>query len=388
MSSVTNRRSLKQRKEDAMALCNHCKRKFQSSQAVKAHLKHCLQYQNSDGKNSSALGSEPKAEPAPVAPPPFQSGPQVAKPDLSDPWRELMKSMSEPWEKPDAPRSPQQQRRQVLQAAKEQVIDQFWTPSCSVTIAMRGVAKATIERELNTLSLEELPFKEVCEYAVAIRDRIYAPALKEEAQEATRQQVEEDTRRKLNTEAQLAESQAQRRKTILMNGAIARARAICEAKGFMACARVSLLADIETQLDEFLTGREPVADARAIIQSALDARFAEADAKQEAVRMHEARKWRDEITALVLLGTFAGLVVLAFKYPTYTIQILNWIERTFGITTRADTGSPNREASEATESAASDDSPPHSRRRRKGRVSPLSPEPLRRDAVGPARGHA
>jgi hypothetical protein len=54
-----------------MALCNHCKRKFQSSQAVKAHLKHCSCYQTTDGKKSRALGSKPKAESTPNVTPPF-----------------------------------------------------------------------------------------------------------------------------------------------------------------------------------------------------------------------------------------------------------------------------------------------------------------------------
>jgi hypothetical protein len=299
-----------------------------------------------------------------------------------------MKSMSEPGTKLEEPRTPQQQRRQVLQAAKEQVIDQFWTPSCTVTTAMRGLAKATIERELNTLPLEELPFKEICEYAVAIRDRLYGPAFKEEAQAATRQQVEKETRRKTSTEALMAEIQAQRRKTIHVNGAIAKARAICEAKGIMACARVSLLADIETQLDEFLSGSEPVPDARAIIQSVLDSRFAEADARQQAMRAQEEQKWRDEVTALLVLGALAGLVVLALKYPAQALQVLNWIERAFGLTAGADAESPDRDASKTTESALSGDAPPYSKRRRKDTVSPSSTEPFSRDAVVPECGHA
>ena len=371
-----------------MALCNHCKRKFQSSQAVKAHLKHCSRYQTSDGKKSSALGSKPKAESKPGGTPLFQSGAQGEKPDLSEPWRALMKSMSEPGTKPEEPRSPQQQRRQLLQAAKEHVIDQFWTPSCTVTSGMRGLAKATIERELNTLPLEELPFKEICEYAIAIRDRVYGPAFKEEAQAATHQQVEKETRRKMSTEALMAEIKAQRRKSIHVNGAIAKARAICEAKGIMACARVSLLADIETQLDEFLSGSEPVPEARAIIDSVLDARFAEAEARQEAMRAEEERRWREEVTALLVLGALGGLVVLALKYPAYTLPVLNWIEQTFGLTPRGDADSHNRDASNPTESAPSGDAPPYSKRRRKDTVSQPSTEPLNRDAVVPECGHA
>lgn len=84
--------------------------------------------------------------------------------------------------------------------------------------------------------------------------------------------------------------------------------------------------------DEFLSGSEAVPDARAIIQLVLDARYAEADARQQAIRAQEAQKWRDASTALLLLGACAGVVVLALKYPAYTLPVLNWIEQTFCLT--------------------------------------------------------
>jgi hypothetical protein len=106
------------------------------------------------------------------------------------------------------------------------------------------------------------------------------------------------------------------------------------------------------------------------------------------MRAQEEQKWRDEVTALVVLGALAGLVVLALKYPAQALQVLNCIERTFGLTADTDADSHNRDASKTTESAPGGDAPPYGNRRRKDTVSQPSTEPLSRDAVVPECGHA
>jgi hypothetical protein len=63
---------------------------------------------------------------------------------------------------------------------------------------------------------------------------------------------------------------------------------MCEAKQVVSWERLRVLVDIESRLTEFLTGRESISDAQVIIQCVLDARFAEAEAKQDA-RADESR---------------------------------------------------------------------------------------------------
>jgi hypothetical protein len=302
--------------------------------------------------------------------------------------RALLKSMTEPSTKPEEPPSPQQRRRKVLQAAKERIIDHFRTPLGPVTAAMRGTAKAAIERELATLPLEEVPFDEVCELVIAIRDRCYASTFTRHAQEAEHQKAEHEARRRKQIEELAAGHRADRRKTILIEQALSQARAQCEADGIIGPQRLSMLVDIESRLTELLIGSESVPDAQTIIRTVVDARFVEAEAKQAATRAKADAKWRKEMIGLLVLGILVGLVVLMFKFPDQTSAIFNWIKRTFGLTPEAEAGAPNPNAAKAAQPAASAESRPPSRRRRKDPVAPVSPEPCWGNSLGGAPCHA
>jgi hypothetical protein len=210
-----------------MAICHFCEGRFQSDQGVKSHMKRCAQYQTEKSRQLTALGSLPMGAATPAATPPVQAGPSVSTPDLAAPLRDFIQSIHARSTKQDAPQTPQQQRRSILQAAKAQVIDQSGTPLGPVTSAMRGAAKMVIERELATLPLEELPFDEVRELVTAIRDRCYAPTFKRQAQEAEHQNAEHEARHRKEMEEMAASRRADRWKTTLIDQAIGQARAKC-----------------------------------------------------------------------------------------------------------------------------------------------------------------
>lgn len=372
-----------------MAICHFCTGEFGSEQGVKAHMKKCELYQTDKRKKAASLGGLPKAAASPTATPPVHAGPSVSAPDRTAPLADLVKAMHEFSTKQDAPQTPQQKRRQILQAAKAQVIDRYGTPLGQVTASLRGAAKLELERELATLPLENLPFEEVLEIAAAIRDRCYAPAFNRQAQEAEHQNVEHEARRRKEMEEIAASRRADRRKTTLIDQAIDQARARCEAKLIVKWNRLSVLVDIESQLKEFLTGSESVPEAHAIIQTVLDARFAEAAAKQEALQAKTDEQWREEVAAVLVLGAVVGLVVLSFNYPAQTLAIFNWIERTFGYTLGAEDDAPDPEASKTPPPAASAEARPRSTRRRKYSVAPPKPESSWAPSpVEPAQGHA
>ncbi len=371
-----------------MANCGFCYRRFQSPQAVKAHLKHCKRYEASQSKKACALGTKPKAAATPTATLPAQSIPPIEAPDFSAPLREFEQAMREYSTKQNQPPTPQQRRREICQAAKTQVIDRYRPSSGTVTASMRGSAKMLIERELATLPLEELPFEEVLEIAAAIRDGCYGPAFTRQSREATRQRVEEERRHKKEVEALGALIRADRRKTIFLQQANNQAHAYCQEKAIIGWAHVSMLADVKSRLEAFLTGDEPILEAQAIVRSVLEARFAEADATVAAARAKADERWYEEVAAVLVLGALAGLVVLAIKYPAQALPILNWIERTFGLTPEAEAAAPTPETSAPTSPAASAESRPASKRRRKDPVPPSNPEPLWGNSTGGAPGHA
>ena len=146
-----------------------------------------------------------------------------------------------------------------------------------------------------------------------------------------------------------------------------------------------MLVDTESQLTEFLTGNESVPDANAIIQTVIDARFVEAEAKQDAARAKADERWYEELAGCLVLGVFLAAPLLALWYPTQALVILNWIERTFGLNRAAEAGAPNPEAPEMTPQTANMESRSPSKRRRKYPDAPPSPWA---NSVGGEPGHS
>jgi hypothetical protein len=245
-----------------------------------------------------------------------------------------------------------------------------------------------IERELGILPLEALPFEEVLEFAAAIRDRLYEPALRKQAREAERQQAAHEARRRKQIEDLAAGHRADRRKTTFIEQAIGQARARCEAQQILGRDRLGVLVDLEVRLKELFTGAESVPDAQMIIQTVLAARFVEAEAKQDAARTKADEHWREEVAAVLVLGAFLAVPLLAAWYPTQTLAIFNWLKRTFGYTPGAEAAAPTPEAAETTPPAASAETRPQSRRRRKDPVAPSSPESPWGNSVGGEPAHA
>ena len=151
------------------------------------------------------------------------------------------------------------------------------------------------------------------------------------------------------------------------------AEAFCQEKEITGWEHVSVLSDVESRLEVFLTGEEPILEAQAIVRLVLEGRFAEAEAKLAATRAKADEQWREEVAAALVLGTLVGLVGLSLWYPEQTVAFFNWLERTFGFTPGAEAGAPNPEASERTPPAASAETRLRSTRRRKYPVAPPDP---------------
>jgi len=342
-----------------MAKCNFCKDEFQSEQGVKAHLKTCERYVAEKAQKArAASGSVPQA---------------AAAPDLSAPNLDVVKPIPERSSKQEASPIPQQQRRTILRAVKTRVIDRCVTPLGQVTTSMRGHAKLMIEQTLAGLPLEEIGFDEACEIAAAIRDRLYALAFTRQQREAERQRVDTAAHQKEEVETLGAVLRADRRKTMFRQQARQQADTFCGEKKITGRAHVSLLSDVESRLDVFLEGDEPILEGQAIVRAVLEGRFGEAEAILAAARAKADEQWREEVQAALVLATVAGLVGLSLRYPEQTVAFFNWLERTFDFAPGAEAGAPNPEASETTSATAGAETRPRRTRRRKYPVAPPDP---------------
>lgn len=236
---------------------------------------------------------------------------------------------------------------------------------------MRGAAKIAIERELCTVALEELPPEELYELGASIRDTIYDPIFEAQSYEASRREEQKQAKRRKDREQIGVWRRACRRKETLINQASAQANAMCEAKQVVGLDRLSVLGDIHSQLNELLTGEEPVSEAHAIIQLVLDARFTELDAKLAAAQAKRDAKWREEMQGLLVLFGVIALPVLAMKYPEQVLPIISWIEQTFGKTASGEEATATANACSQTTSTSAHSSE-RPRRYRKSSVTPLS----------------
>ena len=338
---------------------------------LKSHMKWCAPYETEKTKKVAVLGSLPKAATTPAA-----------ASDLSAPLREFEKAMNGLSTKQHAQWAPQQRRREIVQAAKTEVIDRYRTPVGQVTASMRGAAKLAIERELASLPLEELPFEGVLEIAAAIRDSCYTPGFIRQARKASRQGVEEERRHQKEAEALGALLRADCRRKILIQQASLQAQASCEEKAITGWAHRSVVGDIKSRLAALLTGDEPILEAQAIVRAVMDARFAEAEAKQEAARANATERWYEGVAAVLILGTVLAAPLLALKYPAQTLAIISWLERAFGLPTGAEAAAPTPAAAAPTPPAASAEARPPTGRRRKDPDAPLSHESPWGNAVG------
>lgn len=325
----------------------------------------CDEYKKS--KKLAALGSKPKAGSTPSDEPP-----KSIEPDCVASLREFEMAMHKFTTKQEAPQRPQQLRRSTLQAVEAQVVDRYQASAGTVTSTMRGDAKRLIEQQLVSLPLEELPFDEVCELAAAISDRLFAPIFKREAQEAAQQRAEQESRHRKRIEDMVAGHQAAGRKATLIEQAVSQARAWCDAQQIVGPNRLSVLVDIESQLTEFLTGNETIPDAHAIIQTVIGTRFIAAEATQDAARTKADERWYEDLAGLLVLGVFLATSLLARWYPTQTLAILNWIQRTFGLNRSAEAGAP-KPSEAAPPTTPNMESRPRSKRRRKCTVTPPNP---------------
>jgi hypothetical protein len=257
-----------------------------------------------------------------------------------------------------------------------------------ITASLRGAAKLQIERELASLPLEELPFEEVCEMATAIRDRLYAVTFRRQAREADRLRVEAEACHRKEVETLGALIRAECRKQSFLTQANNQAHAYCQEKTIIGVEHASVLADVKSRLEVFLTGDEPILEGQAIVRSVLEARYEEAEATLAAAQAKATERWHEEVAAVLMVGTFLAIPLVAQWYPAQTVAIFNWLERTFGYKPGAEATAPIPEPSAQTPPAASEEARPRTASRRKYPDMPTSSESPWVNSVGGAPAHA
>lgn len=167
-----------------MSQCNFCGGEFRNSQAVRAHLKKCSNYQKS--KKANATRIQPITPSLPPAGATSQDAPApspVTTP--ADFVSNLMTQMTRQFAGPDEAPRVKQKREALLAGLCTSLVDWYCPLEGVVTPEMAVAAKVAILDELGAVAVDELSQAELTLRGTAIRNRIFAPYLRRQQEQGT-----------------------------------------------------------------------------------------------------------------------------------------------------------------------------------------------------------
>lgn len=358
-----------------MNQCHYCDRWFRGPQSVKAHLRHCKPYLNSqDGTPRVASPSTPSQAPegATVQSPP-ESHPL---PTPSDIVAHLVTQMTAQFAGPDEATRLRQKRESLLTLLLSNLIDWHRSLEGVVTPEMAAAAKIAILDELHTQSIEDLSQAELTLRGEVIRNRVFAPFLRKQQEELTKQH-EVKQREQLRAQQQ-TDTQARRiiRKTALIELGISRALQSASSRAFPARVLVVLEWEIRARLDAWLVGDEVESQVEEAIEAAITRPLLEWKARMEQFQTAERQRVLEKCLT-------AAVPVVEGAVPWVQEVVVKYICDMLGMPSAFPSS-----ASEPTASSMNEPSPdrpegPTPRRVRRRRVRPYSAPLDGQEAIAP-----
>jgi nitrate reductase NapE component len=198
----------------------------------------------------------------------------------------------------------QQRIRRLLQAAKTQAIDHYWSLTKTVTAEMRAEARLTIDRELRHEPLDEFTPQEVRELVECIRDRIYTSIQRRQEKETRRTQEADARKRADQLKHDRTQQEHAKKKIAFLTEAQRRARVLFRSRSLTLVQRIHVMDEILTPLDAVFTGGESMSEACVSIDAVLQARMADWEAEDAAKAAKQQEEWME--FAVVVLVIIAG----------------------------------------------------------------------------------
>lgn len=364
-----------------MHTCHFCQRDdFSSLPSFYAHLRWCLAYpknkKNQTGKaplGTALREAVPQGQHAPQSREDSSSLPAPRQPnDPVAPFTKILQGAGLlPPDLGGTPETPQQKRRRLLQTAKRQAINQYWSVNNPVTSAMRAAANLTIDRELRTEPLEEFTPQEVNELAEGIRERVYTSLRHQQENGARRTQEAEARKQAAKRDQDRQYAERTRKKAAFIEEARRRAVTLLKTRDLSFTQRLQVLEEILTQFDAALTGDESLPEAYASIDAVLQARIAEWGADDAATAAREQDEWVELGVAVIVI------ISLWFMYAKGP-DILLWLRKILSPEGEAHAESAQKPTTNAP-SQASNECPSRGtiKWRRRSRPSPAVEPPSR-----------
>jgi len=252
----------------------------------------------------------------------------------------------------------------VLQTAKSQAIDHYWSLTRTITAEMRAEARLAIDRELRNEPLDEFTPQEVRELVEDIRERIYISIQRRQEKETRRAQDAEDRKRAEHLEHDRTQQERTKKKSAFLTEARRRAVVLFQRRSLSLVQRIHVMDEILTPLDAALTGEESLSEVYASIDAVLQARVTDWEVEDATKAATQQEEWME--FAVVVLVIIAGGFTFV-KAPGILLWLLNVFFPNPAPSPR-DTQKPSEEAA----TPSSDPSIPIRRVKQNGRP-PLSP---------------
>ena len=348
-----------------MSQCNFCRGEFRNSQAVRAHLKKCSNYQKSKKANATRIQPITPSRPHPQttsqgAPAPT---PLTTPADLVT---HLMAQLTRQFAGPDEATRVKQKREALLAGLCASLVDWYCPLEGVVTPEMAVAAKVAILDELGTVAINELSQAELTLRGTAIRNRIFAPYLRRQQEQGARQnerQQQDASRSQL--EASIRARQL-KRKAMLIELGVTRALKSASSRGLPSRALVLLEWEVRARLEAMLVGDEMETQIDETIEASIDRPLSEWEARVEQFQSAQRQRILEKCLT-------AAMPVMVAGVPWVKEVVVKKICETLGMppsppsSAREANASPTNEAAPESPDAPT---PPPVRRRRAYPVSP------------------
>lgn len=359
-----------------MCQCHFCARWFRGPQSVKAHLRTCSDYLKSKAaaKRATSPGT-PSQSPALATAQAMPVGTPMTPP--ADLVADLMAQMTAKFAGPDEATRLKQKRESLLTLLLANLVDWYRPPEGVVTTEMAAAAKVAIHDELRTQPIEDLSHAELTLRGQVIRNRVFAPFLREQQVEL-KQQLEVQHLEKLRAQ-QHTDAQARRttRKTTLIELGISRALQSASLRGFPPRVLVVLEWEIRGRLEAWLVGDETESQVDETIEAGINRPLLEWEGRVEQFQSAERQRVLEKCLTVVV-------PVVEAAVPWVQEVVGNYIGTMLGMP--AAPPSSARETSTSSPNEAPPDRPesPTPCRVRRPRVRPSSAPMDGQEAIAPS----
>jgi hypothetical protein len=282
---------------------------------------------------------------------------------------------------PDEATRRRQKRESLLTLLLANLVDWYRPPEGVITAAMAAAAKVAILDELRTQPIEDLSHAELTLRGEVIRDRVFAPFLREQQAELRKQQ-EVKQLEKLRAQ-QHTDTQARRttRKTALIELGISRALQSASSRGFPHRLLVVLEWEIRARLEAWLVGDETESQVNEILEAATDRPLLEWEMRVEQCQSAERQRVLEKCLTV-------ALPVVEVAVPWVQEVVVNYISTTLGMPPSPPSSAREASASSTNEAAPESPEGPTPRPVRRRRVYPSSPSTDRGEVAATESAHS